>query len=97
MNAGYAVSHANTLARAMAIILPTDTIGQTWFPYGVSLLRERFGSYDTALVVVFALAGIGAIARIGSRRGGGAEADGGDRADKDATAAVRRQGSPARH
>jgi hypothetical protein len=53
---------ANTLARAMAIILPTDTIGQTWFPYGVSLLRERFGSYDTALVVVFALAGIGAVA-----------------------------------
>ena len=32
----------NTLARAMAIILPTDTIGQTWFPYFVSLLRRAF-------------------------------------------------------
>lgn len=53
---------ANTLARAMAIILPTDTIGQTWFPYGVSLLREYFGSYDVALAVVFGLAAIGAVA-----------------------------------
>ncbi len=26
----------NTLARAMAIILPANTIGQTWFPYLVS-------------------------------------------------------------
>ena len=36
----------NTLARAMAIILPTDTIGQTWFPYLVSKLHEHFGSYN---------------------------------------------------
>ena len=35
----------NSLARAMAVILPVNTIGQTWFPYFVSLLRERFGSY----------------------------------------------------
>jgi MFS family permease len=53
---------ANTLARAMAIILPTDTIGQTWFPYGMSLLREHFRSYDIALTLVFVLAGIGALA-----------------------------------
>ncbi|MBI3667938.1 MAG: MFS transporter [Acidobacteria bacterium] len=53
---------ANTLARAMAIILPTDTIGQTWFPYGVALLREHFGSYSTALMAVFVLAAIGAAA-----------------------------------
>lgn len=52
----------NTLARAMAIILPTDTIGQTWFPYGVSLLRERFGDYSMALGAVFAMAMIGAAA-----------------------------------
>ncbi|MBI3696480.1 MAG: MFS transporter [Acidobacteria bacterium] len=52
----------NTLARAMAIILPTDTIGQFWFPYGVSLLRESFGSYTVALGVIFSLAAIGAAA-----------------------------------
>jgi MFS family permease len=52
----------NTLARAMAIILPTDTIGQTWFPYGVANLRQWWGSYDDALMVVFAMAAIGAVA-----------------------------------
>ena len=52
----------NTLARAMAIILPTDTIGQTWFPYAVARLRQAWGSYDDALMVVFAMAAIGAIA-----------------------------------
>ncbi len=52
----------NTLARAMAIILPTDTIGQTWFPYGVSWLREYYGNYGVALNVVFITAAIGAIA-----------------------------------
>ena len=52
----------NTLARAMAIILPTDTIGQTWFPYGVSLLRQHFGDYGAALGAVFAMALLGATA-----------------------------------
>jgi len=52
----------NSLARAMAIILPTDTIGQTWFPYGVSWLREYYGNYGVALNVVFVLAAVGAIA-----------------------------------
>ncbi|HUQ90048.1 MAG TPA: MFS transporter [Bryobacteraceae bacterium] len=52
----------NTLARAMAIILPTDTIGQTWFPYFVSRLRQSLGSYDSAMMVVFAMAFIGAVA-----------------------------------
>jgi MFS family permease len=52
----------NTLARAMAIILPADTIGQTWFPYFVALLRRRFGDYDHALLSVCALAVIGAAA-----------------------------------
>ncbi len=32
----------NSLARAMAVILPVNTIGQTWFPYFVSILRERY-------------------------------------------------------
>jgi MFS family permease len=52
----------NTLARAMAIILPTDTIGQTWFPYIVSLLHRAWGGYDKALLAVFVMAFIGAIA-----------------------------------
>ncbi len=52
----------NTLARAMAILLPVNTIGQTWFPYFVSILREHFGSYAIALGAVFAVSIIGALA-----------------------------------
>ena len=52
----------NTLARAMAVILPVNTIGQTWFPYFVSILRERFGSYEIALGTVFAVSVVGALA-----------------------------------
>ncbi len=52
----------NTLARAMAVILPVNTIGQTWFPYFVSLVRERTGSYGVAMGMVFALAIAGAAA-----------------------------------
>ena len=57
----------NSLARAMAIILPADTIGQTWFPFVVALVAERSGSlqdpdYGTALILVFAVAMLGAVA-----------------------------------
>ncbi|MGH9608713.1 MAG: MFS transporter [Bryobacteraceae bacterium] len=52
----------NTLARAMAIILPVNTIGQTWIPELVSVLREHYGSYAIPLAVVFAIAVVGAIA-----------------------------------
>jgi nitrate/nitrite transporter NarK len=52
----------NTLARAMAIILPTDTIGQTWCPFLVAQIEKATGSYPTALMVVFVLAAIGAVA-----------------------------------
>jgi MFS family permease len=51
----------NTLARAMAIILPVNTIGQTWFPFLVSWLREYFGNYRLAMSVVFGVAMLGAI------------------------------------
>ena len=51
----------NSLARAMAIILPVNTIGQTWVPYGVSWLREMFGSYKVPMEVVLAVAMVGAI------------------------------------
>lgn len=51
----------NSLARAMAVILPANTIGQTWFPYFVSILRESYGSYKVAMGTVLAVAAIGAI------------------------------------
>jgi hypothetical protein len=51
----------NSLARAMAIILPANTIGQTWFPQLVSILREHYGAYGTPMAYVFMLAVFGAI------------------------------------
>lgn len=51
----------NTLARAMAVILPVNTIGQTWFPFFVSVLRERLGSYQSAMGAVLAVALLGAV------------------------------------
>jgi MFS family permease len=52
----------NSLARSMAIILPVNTIGQTWVPQGVSLLRESFGSYAKPMNFVLAVAVVGAVA-----------------------------------
>jgi len=51
----------NSLARAMAVILPVNTIGQTWFPYFVSLLRDKAGNYTVAMGAVLAVALIGAL------------------------------------
>jgi MFS family permease len=52
----------NSLARAMAIILPANTIGQTWFPQFVSILREHYGNYGIPMTYVFSLSILGAIA-----------------------------------
>jgi Sugar phosphate permease len=52
----------NSLSRSMAIILPVNTIGQTWFPYFVSLLRKAFGDYAHAMLAVFAISVVGAVA-----------------------------------
>jgi len=52
----------NSLARAMAIILPVNTIGQTWFPQLVSVMREHSPDYRMPLFTVFALAMVGALA-----------------------------------
>ena len=65
----------NTLARAMAIILPTDTIGQTWCPYLVSQIHERFGGYGVALSTVILLAFVGATSIALLPGKGGAEQD----------------------
>jgi MFS family permease len=50
----------NTLSRSMAIILPLNTIGQTWGPFLVSSLREHYGNYVAPMAMVFAIAILGA-------------------------------------
>ena len=52
----------NSLSRAMAVILPVNTIGQTWLPYLVSALREHFGNYVAPMAIVFGIAMVGALA-----------------------------------
>jgi MFS family permease len=52
----------NSLARSMAVLLPINTIGQTWVPQGVSMLRDHYGNYAIAMMAVLALAVVGAIA-----------------------------------
>ena len=52
----------NSLSRAMAIILPVNTIGQTWVPNGVARLKEHYGSYAIPMDVVLAIALVGAVA-----------------------------------
>ena len=59
----------NTLARAMSIILPLNTIGQTWCPYLVSTLRQRHATYVAPMTVVFGIAIVGAIAIVLMPRG----------------------------
>ena len=52
----------NSLGRALAVILPINTIGQTWVPYLVSVLRDRLGNYSIAMGVVLGIAIAGAAA-----------------------------------
>jgi len=53
----------NSLARAMAVILPVNTIGQTWFPYFISILRDRYyPNYEMPMTVVLIVALAGAFA-----------------------------------
>ncbi len=53
----------NSLARAMAVILPVNTIGQTWFPYFISILRDKyFPNYQMPMTVVLCVAMAGAVA-----------------------------------
>jgi hypothetical protein len=42
-----------SLPRAMAIILPANTITQTGFPVLTAALQQHFGSYTTPLYIVF--------------------------------------------
>jgi MFS family permease len=45
----------NSLARAMAIILPANTLAQTWFPYVTSVLQNYFGNFMYPMYIVFAV------------------------------------------
>jgi MFS family permease len=58
----------NTLARAMAIILPVNTIGQTWCPQLVSTLREHYGNYMAPMAMVFGISMVGALAIVAMPR-----------------------------
>ena len=51
-----------SLARAMAIILPANTIGQTWFPYFTAVLKQHYGNYTIPMYVVFSVAAISGVA-----------------------------------
>ena len=51
-----------TLARAMGIILPADTLGQAWAPAVIGWLHDNFGGYSFALNAVFILSVVGAVA-----------------------------------
>jgi MFS family permease len=53
---------ANSLGRAMGIILPADSIGQSCFPFLLGLVHDRFGNYTYGLAIVISLAGGGALA-----------------------------------
>jgi MFS family permease len=46
----------NSLPRAMAIILPANTLSQTWFPYLTSVMQQHFGSYTLPMYMVFGVA-----------------------------------------
>lgn len=48
-----------TLARVLGIMLPVMTVGQTWLPYLVAILREQTGSYTLPLSLVLGLAVLG--------------------------------------
>lgn len=53
-----------TLAKAMALILPANTIAQTWFPYLIAVQRDHAGSYHAPLLTIVAVALLGVIAMI---------------------------------
>jgi MFS family permease len=49
----------HSLGRVLAILLPVMTVGQTWFPFLIALLREASGSYALPLwlILIVALGG----------------------------------------
>ena len=47
------------LARVLGIMLPVMTVGQTWFPYLVAVLREQTGSYTVPLWLALVMSTLG--------------------------------------
>jgi len=45
-----------TLPKILGMLIPVMTVGQTWTPYGISLIRETSGSYLIPLGVIFVMA-----------------------------------------
>jgi len=58
------------LARALGILLPVMTVGQTWFPYLIALIREWTGSYSVPLGVILLTAVAGRAAMLWLPAGG---------------------------
>jgi MFS family permease len=52
----------NSLARAMGVILPADSVGQTCFPFLLGILHDRYGNYHYGLILLIVLALCGALA-----------------------------------
>jgi MFS family permease len=50
-----------TLGRAMSAIVPSDTVGQYWFPNLIAQLRAAWGGYGSALWVSCVIAAAGAV------------------------------------
>lgn len=48
-----------SLARVLSLLLPTMTVGQTWFPYFIAVLREWTGNYAMPLIVILLCATAG--------------------------------------
>ena len=53
-----------TVTRAMALILPINTIAQTWFPYLIAVLRDHSTSYRFPLSVVIGVAIVGVVSML---------------------------------
>jgi Major Facilitator Superfamily len=49
-----------SLGRAMSAIVPSDTVGQYWFPNLIAQLRAAWGGYGSALWVSCGIAAVGA-------------------------------------
>lgn len=52
---------AAALPRVLSLLLPIMTVGQTWTPYFIALLREASSSYTIPLSIVFLLVVLGRI------------------------------------
>ena len=52
----------NSLARAMGILLPVGSVGQTCCPFLLGMLRDHQSNYDAGLVLVILTAILGAVA-----------------------------------